>query len=106
MSTVRVKQNDIGVTFTGTLTLTTAADWTGATVRWIIRNRTSLASYSGTGTISGSGTSATVSYTSVAGDLIEVGKFDQEWEVTFSNGHKITFPSGSYNFIEIKAELG
>jgi len=113
MSTVNVKQNDIGVTFTGTLTLPTAADWTGASVRWIIKNRASFAVYSGTGTITGYGdgaiassTTATVSYATVAGDLAEFGKYDHEWEVTFASGSVITFPSGSYNTIVIKAELG
>ena len=106
MSTVKVKQTDIGVTFTGTLTLTTAADWTGATVRWIIRHKTSYAVYSGTGTITGSGTSAEVSYATVSGDLIEFGKYNQEWEVTFANGHIITFPSTGYNLVEIVEELG
>ena len=112
MSTVTVTQNDIGVTFTGTCVLTTVADWTGATVRFIIKHKSSYAAYSGTGSITGYGTGSVgssttgeVSYTTAAADLAEYGKYDHEWEVTFANGNKITFPSTGTT-INVRQELG
>jgi len=113
MSAVKVKRNDIGVTFTGTLTLTTAADWTGATVRWLLKDKSSYEQVSGVGSFTGSygtgtvanSTPASVSYSSVAGDLAYSGKYYQEWEVTFAGGSVITFPSDDWNTVTVLDDL-
>jgi hypothetical protein len=112
MSAVKVKRNDIGVTFTGTLTLTTAADWTGATVRWLLKNKASYETASGVGSFTGYGdgtvgesTTAAVSYATVAGNLAKSGVNYQEWEVTFADGSVITFPSDAWNTVTILDDL-
>jgi len=113
MSIVYAKRNDIGYLFTGTLTLTNAVDWTGATVRWIIRHKAAGTMVSGSGSITGYGdgsegnsTTAEVSYTSASGDLAKAGNWHHEWEVTFGDGAVVTFPSRSYNTLVIHEDLG
>lgn len=113
MSAVKVKRNDIGVTFTGTLTLTTATNWTGATVRWLLKDKSSYEQVSGVGSFTGSygdgvissSTTATVFYSTASGDLAKSGKYYQEWEVTFAGGSVITFPSDDWNTVTVLDDL-
>ena len=113
-SSVKVKRNDIGVTFTGTLTCTNALDWTSATVRWLLKGKDSYEQVSGAGSFTGdygtgteaNSTTAGVSYTTVSGNLSESGKYWHEWEVTFANGAVITFPSDEWNTVQILDDLG
>jgi len=113
ISVVWAKRNDVGYLFTGVLTMTNEVDWTNASVRWIVREKHFGAMVSGTGVFTGFGDgtegqskTAEVSYTTVAGDLARAGSWHHEWEVTFSGGAIVTFPSRSYNTINIVEDLG
>lgn len=103
MSTVKVKQDDVGVLFTGTLTSNGAPlPLSGATVLFLMKKGTTLISKQATIVSAPAGT---VSYTSVAGDLATRGTFLQEWEATFPDGRKITFPSSGYNKVIVGRDL-
>lgn len=47
-----------------------------------------------------------VTYQPTAGDVDTAGIFRQEWEVTFVDGTKATFPSPEYNEVVIYEDLG
>lgn len=50
---------------------------------------------------------AKVSYKSwAAADVDTVGEFDGEWEVTYSSGLKLTFPSDGFLWVRILEDLG
>jgi hypothetical protein len=113
MITAFAKRNDISYVFTATLALTSNMDWTGASVRFLLRHQETKVGITGVGTVTGYGDgseseskTATVSYTSAAGDLATAGEYDQEWEVTFDNGAVITFPTRSHNRLVVLEDLG
>lgn len=100
---MKIKSQDTAVTFTDTLTLDGAAvNLTGATVLFLIANE-SLA-FSGAATVVNAA-SGTVRYLPGAGFPTTPGLYQQEWEVTFADASKLTFPSDRYNKVTILEDL-
>lgn len=100
---VKVKRGDTAVTFTDILVLDGAGvSLTGATVLFRMSNGTTTVS--GTATIT-SPDGGGVSYTVGASDLAVAGNYQQEWEVTFPLGTKLTFPSDGYNVVKVLADV-
>lgn len=46
-----------------------------------------------------------VSYQWLAGDVDTVGVYSEEWEVTYADGRKETFPTDAPQYVEIQADL-
>lgn len=98
-----VKAYDTAVVFTGTLkTDDTPIDLTGATVKFLLKR--SGTEFGDTATIV-SATSGTVSYSPGPTFPKTPGRWQQEWEVTFSDDSILTFPSDGYNFVTILRDL-
>jgi BppU N-terminal domain len=106
MSSVKIKSGDTAVQFTGTCLQDGAAvDLTGATIKFLMKLVASPnTAYSLTATIV-SAAAGTVEYTQGVGFPTVAGKYEQEWEVTFSGGTILTFPNGSYNYVTILDDL-
>jgi len=101
----KVKRGDVGVIFADTLTEDDeAVNLTGATVTFILRLRGGTVPVTGTATIVDA-TGGTVSYATVAGNLDVAGLYNQEWEVTYGNGDKFTYPSDTWNPVRIVGDL-
>ena len=49
---------------------------------------------------------ATFSYPPVATDVQTPGTFQQEWELVYGTGKRLTFPNNTYNLVQILADLG
>lgn len=47
-----------------------------------------------------------VSYQPVEADVRYDGHYQQEWEVKFSDGRRLTFPNNAYNTVIIEPDLG
>ena len=107
-STIITKQNDTKIIFTDIPTIDGVpmlpTDLTGCTVKFAMKDPTGvIAPIKQVAVINADGS---FSYAPVAGDVANVGKFEQEWELTFPNGKELTFPNNGYNIIKILAELG
>lgn len=112
MTTVEMKSGDIGPgkVFENPSPLTidgTTADLTTATsILFLLKAIESpYTAYSLTGAVNGTATAGNVKYVVAAGFPTTPGKYKQEWEITFSDGTKHTFPSDDYNYVEIIPDL-
>jgi hypothetical protein len=81
-------------------------DLTGATVKFVM----SLSPGGGTPTLNVaaimvSAPAGAVKYDWAVGDTAASGSYVAEWEVTYSNGKKQTFPGVGYNTISIADDL-
>jgi hypothetical protein len=85
----------------------TTVDLTTATsVLFLLKLTTSpFTAYSLTGAVDGTATNGDVKYVVASGFPTAEGRYAQEWEVTFSDGAKLTFPNGDYNFLVILPDL-
>lgn len=61
--------------------------------------------YSLTGAVDGTATNGDVKYVVASGFPTVAGKYKQEWEVTFSDGTKLTFPNEGYNYLLVEDDL-
>lgn len=105
MSTVYVKQHDTKAIFTDTLMVNDLpVNLTGTTIRFLMRKPVG-ALVDGVATITNP-VAGTVAYQPVAADVAIVGKYRQEWEVTFGDGKVLTFPNDTYNFVLIERDVG
>ncbi len=108
MTKVSIKQSDTAIEFTGTLTKNgVVTNLTGVTsVLFLLTLMDSpYTAYSLTGSIVGAESDGNVSYTVGTGFPTVLGLYRQEWQVTFSGGTILTYPSGTYNVVEILADL-
>ncbi len=103
-----IKRNDRLPSLAATLTdaLGAPVDLTSTLVRFI------MAAGAGTGTVAVNApavvvnsSGGTVRYDWAAGDTATSGTFNGEFEVTFPNGKKQTFPSANYITIQIFNDL-
>jgi len=81
----------------------------GATVRFIMTPKTEAAGSTPTVDAVASIITAAegiVEYTWEAADTDTVGKYRAEWEVTFSDGGRETFPNSEYIEVIIRNDLG
>ena len=107
-TTIITKQHDTKITFRDTPTIDGVpmlpADLVGCTLSFLLKDTAGLiTAIKQTAVINGDGT---FSYDPVAGDVDEVGKFQQEWELVFPSGKILTFPNDGYNIVKIIADLG
>ena len=106
MATATIKQYDTAITFNDTLTKDgSPVDLTGASVKFLMKKGATLYEATASIVVAASGTvkfdvfGATPTFPTAAGD------WEQEWEVTFTDSSKLTFPSGSYNTVTIMKDL-
>lgn len=106
MTTLKIKSGDTSLEFTDTLMVDGVADdLTGSTVLFLMKKyRSPGTAYSFAATIV-TAASGTVSYVPGVGFPTDVGSYKQEWQVTYSNGKILTFPTDGYNTIEIVEDL-
>jgi hypothetical protein len=106
-ASVTIKSYDTGIQFTDALKLAGAAyNLTGCSLKFIIRLKgvTAADAFADAATIV-SAVAGTVSYLPGAGFPTDVGKYQQEWEVTTPLNRVITFPGGEYNEVKIITDL-
>jgi hypothetical protein len=102
-TTIVTKQHDDKITFRDTPTIDNVVvppgDLVGCTVKFIMKLQGStIPEVLQTAVINGDGT---FSYNPVPADVANIGKFQQEWEVTYPSGKQLTFPNGGYNIVKI-----
>jgi len=108
MARVKIKSGDTAIEFTDTLTKdSVAVDLTGiSAVVFLLEladapyTRVSL-----TAAVDGDATLGNVKYTVGTGFPTTVGEYRQEWQVTMSDATILTFPSNSYNVVQILSDL-
>ena len=107
MSAVTIKRHDTKVRFTDTPTIDGApldpTSLVGATVKFILKSSSTL--ITAAAVIDTSGANPIFYYDPVAGDVAVSGSYQQEWEVTYASGKKLTFPNGAYNTVTIMDDL-
>lgn len=101
------KQGDTALICLDTLTDSSGAavNLTGATVKFVMRARSSNAATTNNTATIVSAAAGTVSYTLGAQDTALAGLYAQTWVVTFSGGTIETFPTVGYNTVEIQENL-
>jgi hypothetical protein len=101
-----VKRNDLKPDINATLLDQTGVpiDLTGATVRFIIASSERGVIVNAPATIVNA-TQGKVRYTWVSGDTANAGEYRAEFEVTFSDGRKLTVPNDSYISVRILEDL-
>ena len=107
MTTVKIKANDTGQIFDGTLTIEgTAVNLSGATVLMLLKLVESpYTAYSLSASVVSAAAGTVRCLATVSGFPTTPGTYKQEWEVTFSDTTKLTFPSNGYNFIQMLDDL-
>lgn len=107
MADFTLKEGDTSPAITSTLqdAAGDAVNLTGATVKFIM-----TAKGDSTPTVDAAATVVTplagvVSYSWLAADTDTAGKYEAEWEVTFSGGAKQTFPNSTYLEVVILRDL-
>lgn len=113
MTTSQIKQNDTNITFQDFPSINgvamTPAQLVGCTVSFLLSNQivTPPISIKQAATINPNDVpSPSFNYSPVASDVAVAGIYQQEWQLVFPNGKELTFPSNSYNVVEILPELG
>ena len=101
------KQGDTKITFSHTPTINDVpvlpADLAGCTLKFILRIADdSLPAIERTATIN---PDATFSYQPIPADVATIGKYRQEWEVTYPDNKELTFPNNGYNIVKILESL-
>lgn len=81
-------------------------DLTGATVRFIMRATDGTIKVDNAATIVGTPTAGRARYSWGATDTNTVGTFEAEFEVTFGDGTKQTFPNRGYIAVAVVEDLG
>ena len=107
MTTVKMKANDTGQIFNGTLTIEgSAVNLSGASVLMLLKLVESpYTAYSLSATVVSAAGGTVRCLASVSGFPTVAGTYKQEWEVTFSDTTKLSFPSNGYNFIQMLDDL-
>lgn len=106
MFSALVKTADIGVLFTDTLTAAGVNFANVSSAKFLLRSDDGLVALSKTATTSNPTVgSCDISYTTQTGDLATAGGYSQEWELTFSGGPVLTFPSDGYNRVVVLDDL-
>lgn len=107
MADYACKQADTAIICLDTLTYSdgTAVNLTGATVKFVMRQRSANAPTTNLAASIVSAAAGTVSYTLTAQDTATAGLYAQTWVVTFSGGLVETFPTVGYNTVEIQENL-
>lgn len=107
MDTFYIKQNDrrepIERILLGSDRLPT--DLTGATVKFLMRNVAGAVIVDAAGTIV-SAAAGHVRYSWGAGDTATSGVYQGEFEVTFGDGTKQTWPNGEYIVVTVVDDVG
>jgi hypothetical protein len=105
MMTVTLKRNDTKDNIKATLSNESGpVDLTGATVRFLMSRRNTLKV--DRQAIIQDAVNGIVWMVFEQGDTEEVGAFQAEFEVTFSDGRIETFPNNGYILIHIQNDLG
>lgn len=78
---------------------------TGATVKFIMQDPSSGAVKINTAATIVDAVAGSVSYSWVVGDTDTASTYRQEWEVTFVDGKKETFPNDDYNRVIVTEDL-
>jgi len=101
------KQGDTEVTYKDTPTIdgtpVPPAGLAGCTLRFLMKSADGTIAIAQAAIINADGT---FQYNPVPADVANVGKFNQEWELTYPTGKILTFPNNGYNVIKFIADLG
>lgn len=101
------KQGDTALVCLDTLTYSdgTPANLSGATVKFVMRQRSANAPTTNLPATIVTAAAGTVSYALTSQDTALAGLYAQEWVVTFSGGTVEHFPTVGYNTVEIQENL-
>lgn len=107
MSIVTMKRGDTAIPFTDSLLVAGApvVGLAGATVKFLLEKGQSAYSWDATITDE---VSAAVEFDPAGADPpfpLVLGDYSQEWEVTFANGKKLTFPTADHHTVKILKDL-
>jgi len=107
MTTIYVKQNDTAPTLVVNLVDDdgAAVDITGASVRFHMRKPGAASAKVDSSATLVTGDPAQVSYAWQSGDLDTEGRFEAEFEVTYSGGAVETFPNDSFIDVIVRRDL-
>lgn len=84
-----------------------AVNLTDATVKFLMRPRTSATpTVNAAAAIVGTATAGVVQYAWSAGDTDTAGEYLAEFEVTFLDGRKASFPSDGYTRVRVLPDVG
>jgi len=102
---MKIKSFDTAIVFSDTLTIDgVAADLSSTTVLFILKAADDTV-FSAAATVDADPTTGAVTYVPSAGFPTTAGSYKQEWEVTFLDTTKLTFPSDGYNKVTIIEDL-
>ena len=102
---MKIKAYDTAITFTDTLTVNgVASDLTDAAVLFILKASDGTV-FSDAASLASDPTTGGVSYQPGTGFPTAAGSYKQEWEVTYLDTTKLTFPSDGYNKVTIIEDL-
>ena len=107
MATDTIKANDTRQQLTGTLEIDNAAvNLTGCTVLCLLKLKESpYTAYSLASTIVSAAAGTVKCLATESGFPTVAGTYKQEWQVTFGDGTVLTFPSDTWNTLEILDDL-
>lgn len=106
MADFSLKQHDRKPSIQATLLLDgSPVNLTGATVKFIMATGPGTTPKVNSSAVVVTAASGIVRYDWLAVNTDTAGSFDAEWEVTFSDGTKQTFPTIDYISIDIEADL-
>jgi hypothetical protein len=107
MATAKVKRHDTAIEFNATLEKDgSPVDLTGATsVRFHMKKGATVYEADATVVTPASGTVKFTVFGATPAFPTTLGTWDQEWQVVFADGSKLSFPSGTNNAVEIVADL-
>jgi hypothetical protein len=80
-------------------------DLTGAAVKFVMSKPGNVSPKVAAAGTFDDRTAGIVRYSWIPGDTDTPGTYDAEWEITYSNGKKQTFPGDSYNTVIITGDL-
>lgn len=105
MATFQIKRNDTAPAIQATLTADgSAVDLTGASVRFHMRDSTGAVKVDAAATLV-TPSSGIVKYSWTAADTDQAGRFQAEWEVTFTDATVRTFPNPGYTNVLIGGDI-